>query len=450
MTLRFLSVLLRAAPKEQREYFARQLPTAVFSENKPHVKWVNAYRLSHGTYPTVAAFKARFPGVELPSAKKETVASALKPILDQESTRKINALYAELQARADSGADMDQLVEFMRSEAQQLPVWGAQYKDSSFLDGSIAHRAYLDRQRNRVLGTSYAKPSPWSHLNNIMGYFDVGEYLVFASRTSIGKTWVLLKWADYLDLKGERVLFVSKEMPTELILQRMEAIRFGINYERFREGTLDPQELGTWRRARYAFEKKRQTQLVVTGHEDLAGVGFDHIYSRLETYKPTVLIVDGGYLLTMEVPRGFGKPEMLTRISNQFARIAKHYKIRVMVTLQMNRDAEPEDQKGHYKIKGGLRNISGSDSWAQDANFVVSLRGGRGTDSRVMEVEKGRDSKVGSFSLGFSLEPPKFKELIAAQDLIRADKGESDQALMEKYNIQGQGNQPAISFTPTP
>jgi replicative DNA helicase len=210
----------------------------------------------------------------------------------------------------------------------------------------------------------------------------------------------------YLVARGVNCLFLSKEMPTEQVCDRFESLIFGLSYSRFRSGALSPKEMRLWSLKRH---RLTNLPLIISGDETLEGVGFSYIISKIQQYKPEVVFVDGAYLLSPEkVLTRAPLVERLACISRQFKAIAKATKTVIIEVVQMNRLAESEEGIA----KGSLITLYGSDTWGQDADWVMDISGVRGANTRRISLLKARESNIGSFMIKFILDPfPDFSEL---------------------------------------
>src|SRR5690606_36988167 len=116
--------------------------------------------------------------------------------------------------------------------------------------------------------------TPWNQLNRVIKFSRPEELAVLVGRPALGKTWLMIVWAYFLAQAGVRVLFVSKEMSTEAIEDRLEAIRFKLNYPEYRDGNLPKKEELRWKRESL---RAKKTPMVITGKETIEGTGFTQI-----------------------------------------------------------------------------------------------------------------------------------------------------------------------------
>lgn len=406
MMPQFIRALLKAPLAKQAQFFAKQIPLGVFPTHLAEITWVYRFRDSNGKYPSTTAFRSRFPEFEWPSSN-EPLEELLASVLDTHIFNQLTSAVESARELYGSGRNISEVVEHLRTGVANIRLMDNRYTDSTLSDRSV-FLAYKEKVRRLSQGTLRA-PSPWSTLNELLGYDEPGETNVIAARTSIGKTWVLLAWASHHLLSGERVLVISKELPTRQIRMRMEALEFKLSYPRLRRGSLSPVSLKQWI-LRRKNPPKRFENLVVSGNETIKGVGFEHITQKIQEVRPTVLMVDGAYLI-YPAEKTANDVARFAMISATLKRLALAFNLRVYMTIQAKRDSEDKTASGLTKSR--LTDLYGADAWAQDADNVLLINGKRTACVRTMSLEKAREAPVGEWAIGFQLDPyPYFGEMI--------------------------------------
>jgi replicative DNA helicase len=425
MVTKFISALLRANRSQQDAFFALQIPRSVFKDCKSEMRWIYDYRSNNASYPSVTAFKARFPNTDLPKTR-DTIETAFQAVLDVHLYSEVTTLVDKAKELYASGQTMREVIGFMRQATQELTTFDTNYIDVNFEKTLSPLRDYKQRVKRISDGTINTLPSPWHTYNELTAYSEPGEYNILASRTSIGKTWTLVDWAEHYKNCGECVLVITKEMTAVQMANRFEAHRYKLNYPLFRAGALPPSQLGRWVRLRREYNRKlelglSQGRVIISGQETLTGVGFSHLISKIQQYRPTKLFVDGAYLILPDgLSRNAGSVERFTSISNTLKRIALVFKLEAFAIIQVNREAE----NAAAETVPRLKNIYGADAWAQDADKVILIGGKRGSGTRIMSLGKGRESNVGDWVINYQLSPyPNFKELRRLKEVSKDSGG---------------------------
>jgi replicative DNA helicase len=274
----------------------------------------------------------------------------------------------------------------------------------------------IHEAKHRLINT------PWETMNKAVSFLRQGDMAIIAARQSIGKTWQMLYWCNYLASRQNKCLFFSKEMSRETIEDRLEAMRLGINYVKLRAGTLSGADLRKWNASKKA-RRGEPYPVKIIGDTSEKGIGIDFICAKIREYKPEVVFIDGAYLL--QVDGASAKMEDTQRysmISRRLKAVALAYNVILIISLQFNRTVE--DKTG--KAKAALSAIYGSDAWGQDADWVISIEGKRGANSRLVKLVKGRESAVVNFHALFSVTPPCFDEAKPGQIVDTGGDGDDE------------------------
>lgn len=411
---RFVAALLRANRNEQDRFFTQQIPLGVFKHRTKEVRWLYKYREKHGRYPSPVILCATF-GEPL-TAHSDPLEACLQPVLDMSMYESMKGVSEKTKELLDEGK-VSEAMELFKAGAARLSNFSADYVDVNFSTNTSSISRYRETVRMMQLAQNTLVDTPWPTGNKLVHFYRPGNTIVFAARTSIGKTWVLTSWAEHLAAKGIKTLFVTKEMPTDEISDRFECLRYGIDFDAFISGNLPPKE---WRRWQDARKVPNNLPLFITGDETIEGTGLEHVVAKIQQYSPQVVVIDGAYLLRLSgLSKNANRTESLQFLSNRCKSIAKALKVVIIVVVQLNRNAE---QKGGNS-KGGLKDVYGSDSWAQDADGLWLLHGQRGTNRRTLEVAKGRNSNIGEFEIEFAVNPPRFKEVKGSAKTVSVASG---------------------------
>ncbi len=188
--------------------------------------------------------------------------------------------------------------------------------------------------------------------------FICGDYIVTHN------TWFLILVACHAMLQGYKVVIFVREMSTEIMQDRCEAMLFGMlcgsfDYNKFKSGTLDKDQ----ETAYFDFLDNILPALEPMRIEDVSGVS--SVMSVIEQEKPDVIYIDGAYL--MEDEQG-AKDDWLrvTHITRDLKQIAKNSKIPVFINTQA-------DQNTTSKAGPGLGDIKYAQSIGQDSDNIMAL-----------------------------------------------------------------------------
>lgn len=142
-------------------------------------------------------------------------------------------------------------------------------------------------------------------------------------------TFLLCIIASNLIKAGYKTLFLTKEMSPHQILKRVDAIMSGVSYSRLKDGALTNDEESIYKdyleniAPKYA--SKLSIELIINGVAECA--------AKIDAYKPDIVLIDGGYLMSE------GKdPEdwkAVLSVFKAFKIIALNRKIPIITTTQL-------------------------------------------------------------------------------------------------------------------
>lgn len=120
------------------------------------------------------------------------------------------------------------------------------------------------------------------------------DLISFLAKSGVGKTFLLCIIASNLIKAGYKTLFLTKEMSPHQILKRVDAIMSGVSYSRLKDGALTNDEESIYKdyleniAPKYA--SKLSIELIINGVAECA--------AKIDAYKPDIVLIDGGYLMS--------------------------------------------------------------------------------------------------------------------------------------------------------
>lgn len=208
----------------------------------------------------------------------------------------------------------------------------------------------------------------WAPLQHATMGLQMDDYVVFYGRPKSFKSWLLSVCGASLCDQDKRLLIYTKEMTPDNIFQRIGCILAGVDYERFRKGTLFPAEwIAVDGTVEYLKWKSREQTFVCLNGQDAprGGDTVEWLDSKVEHYDPQCILIDGMYL--MSDTRGAKKKnEKVANISNAIRDMVLRRKRPAIVTLQANREAAKNTE-------ANLDEISFTDAIGQDATLLMRV-----------------------------------------------------------------------------
>lgn len=344
-----------------REAVERKLTPDLFSTknvHKPIWEFILSFYRKYNTTPTEDVIRSEYPGWTpvVVDADFDWLCDKLRERLVY---NRVNSAMKNVQIAQSDMRPYDSL-RFLTELVMQLNESARQSKDTSWTASTNQRKErYLAvRDRGGLIGI----PCFWESLTAVTGGMGPGQFWVIVARMGVGKTWIEMLFAYAAHKLGYRVLIFSKEMDYSEIFERLDAVFAGVPFQDLRRG-----QLTSTLEAKY-FDRLDE---LATSPTDLwvisddAGQGVTGMAAKIERYHPDLVILDGMYLLSDD-KRGQNPVERLANISGDLKLLAGRYKIPLLASSQLNRDADGEKNKGD-----NLAHVAWGDRIAADADVML-------------------------------------------------------------------------------
>jgi len=254
-------------------------------------------------------------------------------------------------------------------------------------------------------------PTDYQALDRLLLGFQPSDFVVIASRPSMGKTSLAINMAVNATCRGSNrhsVLFCSIEMSEQQVANRVLCVYKRVDSNRLRRGFLAASELEQFRAAR---DELADRNLFIDDSPKLNILELRAKARRLKARgELDMVMVD--YLQLMDpVDKKISREQQISEISRSLKALAKELDIPVVALSQLSRAPETRPGKDKRPILSDLRE---SGAIEQDADVVMFLYRPeyyekdetKPEDRGVMEVivAKQRNGPVGIVKLGFVLD----------------------------------------------
>lgn len=228
--------------------------------------------------------------------------------------------------------------------------------------------AYVDTLKKRAeRGTEVAIPYGFPKLDAVTQGLHPSHLLILAGRPTVGKTTLALNVAQTVVRQGHGVLFISLEMTSEELMERMIA-GFGIPLHRLRSGRLTAEDLKRLKAAHTEISGYHGLTINDAPPPGIQGI-IDCIHERASHGPLKLVVID--YLQRVREPAGSRtetRNEQLGRLTGELKSAAKDLKCATLALSQLSRAierrADPTPQLADLRDSGELE---------QDADLVLML-----------------------------------------------------------------------------
>lgn len=239
-------------------------------------------------------------------------------------------------------------------------------------------------------------------------------------------TWFEVILGANAILNNCKVLHLVTEMSIPAILDRYDAILTSqtvapINYNRFKSGTLKPQEEESY--FRYLDTVAPDLESVII--EDCSG-GVSFVGAKIDQYKPDLVLIDGAYL--MEDERNAKEDWLrIAHITRDLHNLAKLKKVPIFINTQA-------DNQTSKKTGPELGNIAYSRAVGQDSDVVLAIfqdEQMRNDKEMLLKVLKQREGVLGKVTMSWDFNIMEFDSIYASHSEVDDDKDVKAQTIIE-------------------
>ena len=239
--------------------------------------------------------------------------------------------------------------------------------------------------------------TPWEGLNGIIGGLERGQMVAIGGRPSTGKTVLLAQMAEFAAGDGRNVLFFSLEMNALSILQRLVAMRAGLDLHQVRNGNMDKEMRG---RAQAALGELCSEENLQIGDKQHTIPAMRSALAKAASRRRIDLVAID-YLQLISGSNGRSRVEQITEISRSLKLLAQQHDCALLVASQLSRESEKESREPR------LSDLRDSGSIEQDSDVVIFpyRRPGQLADADLVNSEiivaKQRNGRLGRFRATF-------------------------------------------------
>ena len=339
--------------------------------NQPHV-------------PSKSVFLAHFPDFRWRKVKIEdtpTIVAGLKEV----SIKSQLARTIETAAKKIKKTPGEELAISLRGSISEiLERSGTSGVTEIIMDSRQFVRSFRDRQKLVKAGKLFGIPTGLPTIDRLTGGLLPAQVYLVIARQGQAKTYLMLRMAAEAVLMGKRVLWVSREMPDDMIVYRLHSIIGSIL--RGPDNTFSNLGLILGRDVDYEDYRKfvRKLRKEVTGRLFIPKdkrVGIRQLEQYADRYVPDVVFYD--YIGIISSGQGGRSWQQLGEEINTCKEVAMRQNIPFVLASQVNRASKEVDEAPM------VENISFGDSLGYTADRVYSLRLSRKdqeTGKRFLEI----------------------------------------------------------------
>ena len=210
-------------------------------------------------------------------------------------------------------------------------------------------------------------PTGIAHLDNMIGGYQKGDYIVLGARTSMGKTAFAIQCAAHAAI-AERLptVIFSLEMSRQQLMYRMISGESGVSAHAMRRGEISNWE---WDNVQTALETLKNSPIIIDDTPQTTVLEIKAKLKKLMHHTGDIGLVVIDYINILKSASKFDNSyAAVGEISGDLKALARELNVPLLVLAQLNRGTEGRQDK-----MPSIADIADSDKIARDADLVMLL-----------------------------------------------------------------------------
>jgi replicative DNA helicase len=206
-------------------------------------------------------------------------------------------------------------------------------------------------------------------------------------------------------MHGTSPMYVSFEMSIEEQTARYDALLSGVSHTRILRGDMSQKDMEKLSKA-LRLQKNMHPFVMTEDTSSLTTVSA--LTGKVQQYRPSVLFVDGVYLMDDEQGEPKGSPQALTNITRSLKRLAQRFDIPIVITTQVL-----SWKLGNKKTRQVTADAIGyTSSFAQDSDLVLGVESDPDIDNQaIIRVLLARTAPKGEVRIKWDWDNMDFTEV---------------------------------------
>jgi replicative DNA helicase len=370
------------------------LPESAFKGDESRVfEFVADHILSHGRMPKIKTVEQEV-NVKMSEFPDEPIGYWVDGLKDRYTTGVLLDGYEEVRTRVIDG-DTEGAVEALQLIAISMgsKISGNQISKLADVLPSVI-KQHDERQRSALMkGIPFGLP----YLDEMSDGAQQGDTVAFVGRPGVGKSYIMGMMSLYSYIHhGDVPLVVTMEMLSDQWARRTLSMSSSVTAHLMRLG-----QLSKWGRDRMVAGSNELVEMTERPYYILQGTlgsTIEDLAMRVQELKPTVVYIDGAYLMQTK-NKHTSKWERVAELAEYQKMLARDFRLPVIASWQFNR-----------KGPSSLGNIGFSDVIGQLASIVCGIRdeGGRRDDwnlrsYKLLDLLKGREGEKGTIRVLYDM-----------------------------------------------
>lgn len=245
-------------------------------------------------------------------------------------------------------------------------------------------------------------PTGFECLDKVTLGWQPKQLITFVGPPAAGKSTMLL----LADLAAHTYfytpLFIGFEMSNEEQEERHDAIRSGVSHSHIRSGKLSKEE---FKALKQMMSRTKQLSPMLFSEDANSSLTVSGVAAQIDRHKPSVVFIDGVYMMEDENGESKGSPQALTNITRSLKQLAKNQNLPIIISTQVLL------QKMVRQKVVTQASIGYSSSFLQDSDIVIAVENTDDPSMKKLKTLKARSHGMPEAYLHWNWDNIKFEEM---------------------------------------
>lgn len=365
--------------------------------------WVLNYWREYSSVPTSRAFKTEFADFLLMDASAEPFPALIDELYSSFKREQLIQSIAAAMPALNNNL-VEEALQELSAGLQRASTEAAHLRDIDIIqnwENRLARYEEIRNMPNALRGI----PTGFVGLDRITAGLRPQQLITFVGEAKKGKSLMTLIMASAAHMHGITPMFVSFEMSIEEQEARYDALLAGVPHTRIIRGDLSVKDMEKIRKA-LTLQKNMHPFIFTEDSSSLTTVSA--LAGKVQQFRPSILFVDGVYLMDDENGEPKGSPQALTNITRSLKRLAQRYDIPIIITTQVL-----SWKLGNKKTRQVTSDAIGyTSSFAQDSDLILSVESDPDIDDQaIVRVILSRSSPKGEIHIKWDWDNMNFTEV---------------------------------------
>lgn len=372
-------------------------------ENRDVWRFIRQHWDKYGEVPTAVTVKDNFPTYRL-LAVDDSIEYLLDQLIEYRKRQKTIAVVQDA-ANAVASGDHNIAIEAMSRAVTAFYEEDTRESTDVELTQNASARFVeyenIKTRPNGLLGVA----TGFKTIDQATAGLQPGQLVTIIAPPKTGKSVLALQMAINIHEDGFVPLFQSFEMTNLEQQHRHDSMRARISHARLVRGALNPTEEQRYRATLARMESMHRFYLT----DSVSAMTVAGLSAKIDRIKPSVVFVDGVYLMIDEITGESNTPQALTNLTRNLKRLAQKKEIPIVISTQvllwkMKKRQVSADAIGYSSsfyqdsdVILGLQRQDEEDDSSRELRIVASRNCGPATVDLLWDWEEGRFEEYASF-----------------------------------------------------